>query len=136
MQSKSFIIVFSLCCLPLFCDQALATFFDGMEAYRQSDYQTALREFKSAGEDAKALYMVGVMNEKGEGIPVNYSEAVSWYRQSAEKGNAVAQYRLGRLYERGLGVEKSIDDAIKLYKRAAKQGQADAKQALKRVEAK
>lgn len=131
-----FLVILVVCFIPLICEEACATYFDGMEAYRQNDYQTALREFKAAGEDAKAIYMVGVLNEKGEGTKINYAEAANWYRQAAEKGNPAAQYRLGRLYERGLGVEQNLEEAVKLYKKAAKQGQVDARQALKRVEAK
>lgn len=115
---------------------ACASYFDGMEAYRQNDYQTALREFKSMDEDAKALYMIGVMYEKGEGVKLDYAEAVQWYRKAADKEYSPAQYRLGRLYERGLGVEQNREEAIKLYKKSAKQGYVDAKQALKRMDAK
>ena len=136
MKRLPFIVLLAVCCLPLVSAQVSASYFDGMEAYRKSDYQTALREFKAAGEDVKALYMIGILHEKGEGTNINYTEAAIWYRQAAEKGNPAAQYRLGRLYERGFGVEQNIEEAIKLYRKAAKQGQVDARQALKRVEAK
>lgn len=119
----------------LWCGTVLAGYFDGMEAYRQNDYQAALREFKSSPDDTRALYMLGVMSEKGEGVPADFTEAANWYRQAAGKGSAAAQYRLGRLYERGLGVEQNTEEAAKLYKQAARQGQTDARQALKRLEA-
>ncbi|HEY3307064.1 MAG TPA: tetratricopeptide repeat protein [Desulfuromonadaceae bacterium] len=134
MRTTIFLLI-ALCC-PVFFGQALATYFDGMEAYRQNDYQTALREFKATGEDVKAIYMIGVMYEKGEGLTVDYAEAANWYRKAAEKGSAAGQYRLGRLYERGQGVEQNNEEAIKLYKKAARQGNPDAKQALKRMESK
>ena len=114
---------------------AFATFFDGIEAYRHNDFQTAMREFKSATDDAKALYMIGVMYEKGEGVAIDYAEAVQWYRKSADMDNSSAQYRLGRLYERGQGVEQNKEEAIKWYKKASKQGHVDARQALKRIQA-
>ncbi len=129
-------VLFCVCCLGSFCLSAQAAYFDGMEAYRKDDYQTALREFKSVEDDAKALYMTGVIYEKGQGVSIDYAEAVQWYRKSADKGNSSAQYRLGRLYERGLGVEPSREEAVKLYKKSAKQGNVDARQALKRMDVK
>lgn len=115
---------------------AVAGYFDGMEAYRQNDYQTALRELKAVDEDVKAQYMIGVIYEKGQGVAVNFAEAAQWYGKAADKGNSAAQYRLGRLCERGLGVEQNREEAVKWYKKAAKQGHVDARQALKRMDAK
>lgn len=128
--------VLYICCLLSLPGPVSASYFDGMEAYRQNDYQTALREFKAVDEDVKALYMIGVIYEKGEGVAIDHAEAAQWYRKAADKGNSAAQYRLGRLYERGLGVEQSREEAIKWYKKSAKQGYVDARQALKRMDAK
>jgi hypothetical protein len=107
-----------------------------MEAYRKSDYQTALREFKNVDDDTKALYMIGVIYEKGQGVAIDHAEAAQWYRKAADKGYSAAQYRLGRYYERGLGVEQNSEEAVKWYKKSAKQGYVDARQALKRIETK
>ena len=125
-----------LCCLGSLSHSAQASYFDGMEAYRLNDYQTAMREFKAVEDDAKALYMVGIMYEKGESISANLTEAASWFRKAADKGYSPAQYRLGRLYERGLGVEQNMDEALAWYKKSSRNGNIDAKQALKRIEAK
>lgn len=125
-----------ICWLLSVSGPVLAAYFDGMEAYRQNDFQTALREFKALEEDAKALYMIGVIYEKGQGVAIDNAEAAQWYRKAADKGNPAAQYRLGRLYERGLGVEQNREEAIKWYKKSAKQGYVDARQALKRMDAK
>jgi TPR repeat protein len=129
-------VVLCGCSLAFVCHPAMASYFDGMEAYRQSDYQTAMREFKAVEDDARALYMIGVMHEKGEGVTVDLTDAANWFRKAADKGNASAQYRLGRLYERGLGVEQNRDEAISWYKKSARNGNIDARQALKRMEAK
>lgn len=133
MKHLFFAFLLCVCCFNV---PAQAAYFDGMEAYRQNDYQTALREFRTVEDDVKALYMIGIIFEKGQGVAVDNSEAASWYRKAADKGHAAAQYRLGRFYERGLGVEQNMEEAIKLYKKSAKQGYVDARQALKRVEAK
>ena len=44
------------------------------------------------------------MDRFGEGVPVNATEAVKWYRRAAEQGTALAQYNLGLMYQRGLVV--------------------------------
>jgi TPR repeat protein len=136
MKQVFFALLLCVGCLGCFSLPAQAAYFDGMEAYRQSDYQTALREFKAVEDDAKAQYMIGVIYEKGQGVTIDHTEAAGWYRKAADKGNPAAQYRLGRYYERGLGVEESREEAIKWYKKSAKQGYVDARQALKRMEAK
>ena len=136
MKHTVLFVLLCLYCLLMASSPAVASYFDGMEAYRQNDYQTALREFKAVEEDVKALYMIGVIYEKSQGVALDYAEGAKWYQKAADKGNPAAQYRLGRLYERGLGVEQSKEEAIKLYKKSARQGYVDAKQTLKRMEAK
>jgi len=56
----------------------------------------------------------------------NYKEALTWFRQAADKGNAIAQNNLGYMYDNGLGVEKNYVEAVKWYRKAADQGNADA----------
>ncbi len=136
MKQLFFAILFCFCYLGSLCNSVQASYFDGMEAYRLNDYQTAMREFKAVEDDAKALYMVGIMYEKGEGVSTNFTEAADWFRKAADKGYSSAQYRLGRLYERGLGVEQNLDEALAWYKKSSRNGNIDAKQALKRMEAK
>ena len=113
-----------------------ASHFDGMEAYRQNDFKTAMREFKACEDDVKCMYMLGIIYEKGEGIKSDYFEAAQWFRKASEKDDPVSQYRLGRLYERGLGVEENQTEAMRLYKKSAQKGNPNAKQALKRLESK
>ena len=55
---------------------------------------------------------------------MKYEEAFTWFRSSAEKGNANAQCYLGYLYAHGLGVKKSDVEAAKWYTKAAEQGDA------------
>ena len=61
------------------------------------------------------------------------TEAVKWYRLSAEQGDAVAQYNLALCYENGDGVSKDIVEARRCYQKAAEQGDEGAKEALKRL---
>lgn len=49
----------------------------------------------------------------GRGVPQNDLEAVHWYRQAAEQGEADAQLYLGVMYAQGRGVP---DDFVLAYK--------------------
>lgn len=134
MKVVAFTVVISVCSLLVTAVPVRAGHFDGMEAYRQNDFKVAMREFKACGDEAKCMYMLGIMYEKGEGITSDYAEAAKWFGKGAEKDDPLSQYRLGRLYERGLGVEENQAEAIKLYKKSARQKNPNAKQALKRLE--
>jgi TPR repeat protein len=56
----------------------------------------------------------------------DYAEAIRWYRQAADQGNAGAQTNIGYLYEHGLGVTQNYLEALRWYRMAADQGQATA----------
>jgi tetratricopeptide (TPR) repeat protein len=61
------------------------------------------------------------------------TEAVIWFRKSAEQGYAPAQAQLGRCYVLGDGVDKNIDEAIKWLRRAVDQGERGSAEALAEV---
>lgn len=79
---------------------------DGLAAYRQGDYRTALVLWRLAAEggDASALYGVGLMYEDGRGVTQDFREAVTWYRQAAARGEWRAQSGLAWMYAIGEGV--------------------------------
>ena len=78
----------------------------GWDAYEAGDYATALQEFRPLAGQGNALGQtnLGVMHEKGKGVPKGYAEAVEWYRLAAEQGHASAQTNLGVMYDKGQGV--------------------------------
>ncbi len=85
---------------------AWAGFAEGVAAYKRGDYETALRELRPLANqgNAEAQFNLGVMYDKGEGVPQDDTEAVKWYRKAAEQGYAEAQYSLGLMYVKGGGV--------------------------------
>ncbi len=105
-----------------------ADYLDGLRAYRLGDYATALREFKPLAEqgDAFAQFRLGVMYEKGQGVPQDYAEAVKWYRKAAEQGHTDAQNNLFVMYAEGQGVPQDYAEAVKWYRKAAEQGLPEA----------
>ncbi len=58
----------------------------------------------------------------GEGVSVDYKEAVKWYRKAAEGGHAKAQNNLGVCYVEGKGVAKDACEAVKWFTKSAEQG--------------
>ena len=83
---------------------------DASAAYERGDYATAYRLIKPLAEQgiAKTQYNLGVMYQKGEGVPQDYTEAMKWYQKAAEQGHAEAQYNLGGMYFRGRGVPRDF----------------------------
>ena len=78
----------------------------GLAAYQSGDFATALREWRPLAEQgiADAQYGLGVMYDKGQGVPQDDKTAVKWYTLAAEQGYASAQSNLGVMYGIGQGV--------------------------------
>ena len=60
----------------------------------------------------------------------DYSEAVMWFRLSADQGDPDGQSSLGEMYYFGQGVPQNYTAAAKWYRRAADQGDADSQTSL------
>ncbi len=118
------LIALLLVCVAFATAPALAGWNEGLDAYQKGDYATALREWRPLAErgDADAQNNLGVMYEKGQGVPQDYKESVKWYRLSAEQGFAYAQNSLGMMYDNGEGVVQDYEQAVKWYRLAAEQG--------------
>ena len=59
------------------------------------------------------------MYERGEGVPEDDVQAVSWYRKAADQGDAPAQFELGMAYDHGKGVTPDVTEAYTWYDLAA-----------------
>ena len=122
-------------------------FEDATKAYHSGDYETAYRLIKPLAEGGlpEAQLNLGLLYEKGQGVPQDYAEALiwyrkaaeqgnakalKWYRKAAEQGNAEAQFNLGLMYDRRLGVPQDYAEAVKWYREAAEQGFAEAQNNL------
>ena len=57
-------------------------------------------------EYANALKMVGDIFYYGKGVTQSYSEAMKWYRESANQGSTEAQLKLDQMYSEDQGVSK------------------------------
>jgi TPR repeat protein len=104
-------------------------------AYERGDYTQAARLFSPLAEQgvASAQFYLGLMYEKGRGVPQDHSTALTWFRKAAAQGYAGPQNNLGLLYERGRGVRKDLVRALMWYHVAAAMLNGDeAKTAMKR----
>jgi len=84
------------------------------KAYLRGDYDKALSDiqFLAHGGEARAQYDLGLMYDKGQGVPQSDAEAKQWYELAAEQGEPRAQYNLGLMYMNGQGVPP---DLVKAY---------------------
>ncbi len=69
------------------------------------------------------------MYYEGEGVNVDFEEAMRWFKLAAAQGNAEAQQRLGAMYAAGQGVEKDFEQAAHWYELAEKNGYVEAEEA-------
>ncbi len=66
---------------------------NGVEAYKQGDYATALKEVRPLAErgDAAAQYNLGVMYREGRGVPQDDVQAHMWFNLAAAQGHEGAR---------------------------------------------
>ncbi len=104
----------------------------GQVAYHGGNFTTALREWRPLAEQgyARSQYSVGVLYDRGQGVPQNYTKAAKWYRLAAEQGYSGAQYNLAQMIRLGQGVSQNYAKAAKWYRLAAAKGDADAQYQL------
>ena len=76
--------------------------------------------------DSCAQSILGLMYDKGEGVPEDDRKAVKWFRLAAEQEHAEAQFNLGLMYDKGVGVPENDLEAVKWFRLAAEQGHAEA----------
>lgn len=83
-------------------------------------------ERKAAGGDAAALFALGDLYERGEGVGHDMAMAAAYLRLAAERGHAVAQYRIGLVDAAGLGTEANLTEGYKWLSLAAAAGGEEA----------
>ena len=72
-------------------------------AYQQQDYRRAHELFLPLAQQgyATAQYNLGVMYEKGQGVPQDYARARYWFEKAAAQGDGPAQSALRLLQREG-----------------------------------
>src|SRR5699024_1566298 len=73
--------------------------------------------------NAKAQYNMGVIYDRGYGVPVNHEQARQWYRKAAAQGYARAAHNLAIMHQKGHGVAVDYARAVHWFRQAAENGE-------------
>ena len=90
----------------------------GRTAYREKDYQTAVKYFTKAAKSSdyyearEALFNLGICFWQDDGIGKNDAESLKWFRIAADQRHEDAPYVLALRYALGDGVEASKEKAL------------------------
>lgn len=96
---------------------------DGLDAYREGDYELAFEQWAAAAEqdDPVGQYNLAVLYYNGDGVETNYKKAHQWFLRSAKQGYADAQYDLGTMYMLGEGTNQDYAVGLTWLRKSADQ---------------
>ncbi len=66
----------------------------------------------------------------GDGVPIDYSTALGWYKKAANQGSARGQVKMGFVYYDGKAAPKDYTQVMAWYQKAAEQANPDAEHDL------
>ena len=61
--------------------------------------------------NADAAYNLAVIHQYGDGVALDYSKAMQWYRVAADQGDKISQFQIGLMYQIGQGVVANEEEA-------------------------
>jgi len=116
----------------LLASVAQADYRAGLVAYENHDFETAAREWMPLADAGHmhALYNLGWMYKKGEGVARSDKIAIKLLELSAMQGHAGAQSVLGYIYYYGEGTTRNQMQGARWFTLAAKQGNLRARSEL------
>ena len=117
---RAAVVAAVLCALAM---PAWAGYKEGAAAYRQGDYETALRELWPLAEQGhmNAQLLLASCYMFGKGVARNLVEAEKWMRKAAEQGSPLGQFSLGGMLYQGLGVKVDYPQAVTWLRKSAEQ---------------
>ena len=110
--------------LLLTCRSSLASFTEAEGPARRGEYPAAYDACKAEAEkgDAECQNLVGVLFQKGLGVPNNLKEAMRLFALAASQKLSAAQINLGLTQLNGLGIPPSEKEAARWFELASAQG--------------
>lgn len=117
-------LILSVSCFASDADEIVR---GAQKAYSAHKFDDALKSYRQAAAlgNPVALFQLGAMYERGEGIDRNLAEATKWYERAVDAGSAAAAKRLANMYYDGEGVSKDFGRAAALYRRAGELGDSN-----------
>ena len=124
----------------LISTSTIADFNKGANAYNSGDYRTAFKELLPYANEgnAEAQWALGRMYRLGNGLLVDYSEALKWFKKSGNQGHDQSSAEVANMYYwdtmHGLNGHKVLSDkynqsnsrnkklSFKWWEKAAEQG--------------
>ncbi len=76
---------------------------DPSAAYEFSDIDISILTRMANDGDPLAQFKLAECYTTGNGVSVDYQDAVKWYEKASEQGNIAAKYQLSKCYENGIG---------------------------------
>ncbi len=105
---------------------------DAALAYGQQKYEDALVLWDGLAKEGHTPSMtaLGLIHDRGEGVPIDTKKAMTWFRKAADLGDVNGMYHLGRLLVLGRGGAQHFDTAATWLRRAAEKSQHEAQYLL------
>ena len=102
---------------------------------KRGPFVSPIRALHSLAEqgNAEAQFNLGLLYDRGRGVPKDKNEALRWYRRAAIQGDTFAQNSLGDDYWEGMGVPKDDREAVRWWRLAADKGFAPAQHSLGKI---
>ena len=72
-------------------------------------HAVAIWEALAGKGNVDAAYNLAVIHQHGDGVPLDYAQAMRWYRQAADQGDKASQLQIGLMYQIGQGV--AVDES-------------------------
>lgn len=94
------------------------------------DYKNAYESFMKIPKNRVAQFMLGVMNEKGQGVKINYKNAFKYYNESAKQGYIHALHNLALMYYYGRGIVQDYSKAASLFRKPVYYGYPESEYGL------
>ncbi len=93
------------------------------QAYKNKDFKTAYAEFiiEAQANNREALYALGLMYGRGEGVEQDFTKALASLSAAADLNHVNAQFLTGNLYRKGQGTPPDAAQAAKYTLMAAEQ---------------
>ncbi|HEX2862535.1 MAG TPA: tetratricopeptide repeat protein, partial [Lacunisphaera sp.] len=79
----------------------------GFATYQEGKFEEALKWFRksSDGGNNGATFNIGLLHERGEGVPEDPAEALAWFEKSKAQGNTKTDAAIARVKPRLLGLD-------------------------------